>query len=55
MQEIFVNLTCINWPPVHSDHISWSQGGLIYIGLGLALTQEVTLLFSEIKVGVYGI
>jgi len=26
MYEIFVNLTCVNWIPVYSEHKSWSQG-----------------------------
>jgi len=29
MQEIFVNLTCINRTPVYSKHKSWSQWGLV--------------------------
>ena len=29
MQEIFVNLTCINQTPVYSEHKSLSQGGLV--------------------------
>ena len=29
MQEIIVNLTCIDQTPVYSEHKSWSQGGLV--------------------------
>jgi len=29
MQEIFVNLTCINQTPVYSEHKSWSQGNSV--------------------------
>ena len=32
MSEIFVNLTCINWTPVYSEHESWSQGGKVKNG-----------------------
>ena len=31
MQEIFVNLTCINQIPVYSEHKSWSQWGSGYM------------------------
>ena len=33
MQEIFVNLTCINRTPVLSEHKSWSHGGSVQTGL----------------------
>ena len=32
MQEIFVNLTCINRTPVYSERKSWSQGGSAQTG-----------------------
>ena len=33
MQEILVNLTCINRTPVYSEHISRSQGSSLQTGL----------------------
>jgi hypothetical protein len=29
VKPVFVNLTCIIWTPVYSEHKNWSQGGLV--------------------------
>jgi hypothetical protein len=33
--EIFVNLTCINWIPVYSEHKNLSQGGSVCTGFNV--------------------
>ena len=30
---MLVNLTCINWTSVYSEHKNWSQGGSVETGL----------------------